>query len=46
MYEAVRAEMIIGDEMFKLKGQRLLFAGFVAVMKWQQHSDKDIPNLE
>ena len=28
-YESVRTEMIIGDEKFKMKGQRLLDPGFI-----------------
>lgn len=37
--------MIIGDEVFKLKGQRLLDPGFVSVMPWQRHGDTEVPDL-
>lgn len=33
-YEAVRAELRIGNEDFKMKGQRLLDPGFIDVMPW------------
>ena len=46
VYEAIRAEMLIGDEVFKLKGQHLLKQGFVEVMPWQRHGDAAVPRLE
>jgi DNA topoisomerase-3 len=42
-YEAVRTELFIGDEKFKLKGQILVEPGFLGIQPWQMHSDKQIP---
>lgn len=43
VYEAIRAELLIGDETFKLKGQHLLRPGFIEVMPWQRHGDSAVP---
>jgi DNA topoisomerase IA len=42
-YEALRVELLIGEEKFKLKGQLLKNEGFLEIMPWQRHSDKEIP---
>ena len=33
-YEALRCELLIGEEKFKLKGQLLKSEGFLEVMPW------------
>jgi DNA topoisomerase-3 len=45
-YIGVRATLNIGDEDFKLKGQIVVNPGFLEVMPWQQHADKEIPNYQ
>lgn len=45
-YEALRCELLIGEEKFKLKGQLLKDEGFLEVMPWQRHSDKEVPQYE
>jgi DNA topoisomerase-3 len=34
---------LIGEELFKLKGQSIIDPGFLEVMPWSQHADKNIP---
>jgi len=45
-YDAIRTELLIGEEKFKLKGQILTDAGFLDVMPWQRHADKEVPLYE
>jgi len=45
-YQGVRTELVIGDEKFKLKGQNVIEMGFLEIMPWQQHADKEVPNYQ
>ena len=45
-YSGIRTELLVGEERFKLKGQILTDEGFLAVMPWQRHTDKEIPRYQ
>jgi len=45
-YDAIRTELLIGEEKFKLKGQILTDPGFLDVQPWQRHADKEVPLYE
>ena len=45
-YQAIRTELLIGDEKFKMKGQILIDPGFLSVQPWQIHADKQVPIYE
>jgi|TARA_B110000285_G_scaffold229167_2_gene293412 DNA topoisomerase III len=43
-YSGIRTELLIGgEEKFKIKGQVLQDSGFLDIMPWQRHADKEIP---
>ena len=46
IYDAIRTVLLIGEEKFKLKGQILREPGFLDVMPWQRHADKEVPLYE
>jgi len=45
-YRGLRAELLVGEELFKLKGQNIVDSGFLDIMPWQIHADKEIPELQ
>lgn len=45
-YQGIRADLLIGEEMFKLKGQNVVDSGFLEIMPWQRHADKAIPEWQ
>lgn len=45
-YQGIRADLMIGEEMFKIKGQNVVESGFLDIMPWQRHADKAIPEWQ